>query len=926
MSREQRAAFAILTLALALFGLAGSAAAREVEIQQFKGVDSRVDYASLTRFGPWDDRNYKLTAEDLRLLSKDEASVRMAVPAFYRVEMRRAMAKNPESRGALYPHAAVLIFRQKYGGYLVDGRYYRKTRFDEKDAAYRVQLENGVDAEGFTSDDFITDDFESKFLSGEIKVTSPNGAAESAIKISPVNTNLVIAGSNGPGSGQKMHYSTNGGATWSAAAALPLGGTCCDPTIDWSSDGSFAYTATLGSCGASGCQIWFYRSADGGQTWNNLSSSRRTLSTGSANDKEFIHVDKYAGSPYLDNVYATWHSSNILQFARSTDFGNTWAAQSFSSATADRGIGSDITTDKNGNVYYFWPAFNSKTIILRKSTDGGATFGAQSTVATTQAAFAFPVPSMETREVFVYASADTDFSNGTYGNSIYVAWSDSTATTSTTAANNHARIQVAYSRNGGSTWTVTTPHETADANSVDRYHQWLGVGPDGTVHVIYYDSRRSASRQAVDVFYSYSTNGAQTWSTPARVTAQQSPNIADGFEFGDYNGLDIVGSDLIAIFTDNRNESGGSGDSIDVYAAGIVPGGGGGNIPPTANFTSSCTNLVCNFTDTSSDSDGTIASRSWNFGDGGTSTATNPSRTYAAAGTYNVTLTVTDNLGATGNVTKPVTVTSGGGGGGAQTAVFDTGLQAPRCSTVGISCTSASLVDGRATLGPETNTPNTIADSCIDGTSGTYHSDESLDRLVVSTVDGTNFAAGKTVRIDATVWAWTTPSADSLDLYYAANANSPSWVFIGTLQPSAGGAQTLSTTYTLPAGTLQAIRGNFRYQGSASSCSAGSYDDHDDLVFAVGGAANNPPTANFGFTCSGLSCNFTDTSTDSDGSVTGWAWNFGDGGTSTSQNPSRTFATSGTYNVALTVTDNLGATGNVTKPVTVTAPSGGPSD
>jgi leucyl aminopeptidase len=105
--------------------------------------------------------------------------------------------------------------------------------------------------------------------------------------------------------------------------------------------------------------------------------------------------------------------------------------------------------------------------------------------------------------------------------------------------------------------------------------------------------------------------------------------------------------------------------------------------------------------------------------------------------------------------------------------------------------------------------------------------------MVVATTDGSALTHGKVVKVTATVWAWNTGSADSLDLYYTANANSPTWTLIGTIKPTAGGAQALSTTYTLPTGALQAIRANFRYQGSASSCSTGAYDDHDDLVFAV---------------------------------------------------------------------------------------------
>ncbi len=81
------------------------------------------------------------------------------------------------------------------------------------------------------------------------------------------------------------------------------------------------------------------------------------------------------------------------------------------------------------------------------------------------------------------------------------------------------------------------------------------------------------------------------------------------------------------------------------------------NAEPKADFTFTTSGLTVNFTDTSSDTDGTIASRNWNFGDGGTSTSQNPSHAYGAAGSYTVGLTVTDNNGATGTVSKNVTVT-----------------------------------------------------------------------------------------------------------------------------------------------------------------------------------------------------------------------------------------------------------------------------
>lgn len=177
-------------------------------------------------------------------------------------------------------------------------------------------------------------------------------------------------------------------------------------------------------------------------------------------------------------------------------------------------------------------------------------------------------------------------------------------------------------------------------------------------------------------------------------------------------------------------------------------------------------------------------------------------------------------------------------------AVYDDNLGAPKCSSVKSFCDSYTLLEGRAaTLGPELNTPNTL-DDCQDGTFGIYKDDESIERIFVHTVDGSDLVAGAKVKIEATVWAWSTGSADSADFYYTGDASSDSldWIFIATRVPPDGGKQTLSVQYTLPAGSLQGVRVNFRWRGSVSTCSTGSYDDHDDLIFAVGQAGTSPPT------------------------------------------------------------------------------------
>ena len=89
-----------------------------------------------------------------------------------------------------------------------------------------------------------------------------------------------------------------------------------------------------------------------------------------------------------------------------------------------------------------------------------------------------------------------------------------------------------------------------------------------------------------------------------------------------------------------------------------------GNRNPTAAFTFTTSGLAVNVNgSTSTDPDGDPLTYAWTFGDGATASGVTASRTYAAAGTYTVGLTVNDGRGGSSATSRSVTVTAGGGGG-----------------------------------------------------------------------------------------------------------------------------------------------------------------------------------------------------------------------------------------------------------------------
>ncbi len=391
------------------------------------------------------------------------------------------------------------------------------------------------------------------------------------------------------------------------------------------------------------------------------------------------------------------------------------------------------------------------------------------------------------------------------------------------AAGNDNAIASDYMIDRSDVITVASTDQNDVKSDFSSYGPKVDISAPGTDIMSTYHDHNDAANDYVAVLSGTSMATPLAASVAALIWSQNPGWSAAQVQQQLYNTAD----DIYSIPGNSSYQGDLGAGRVNAYAA--VQGGGGPSAPNAAfsgSPTSGCAPLAVNFTDLST---GDVSSWSWTFGDGGTSTAQNPSHNYTAAGTYTVALTV-----------------NGPGGSDTET----------KTNYVTVTTTPVAAFSGTPTSG---NAP-----------------------LAVTFTD---LSTG-----GPTSWSWNFGDGGT------STAQNPSHNF------------TVAGTYTV---TLTAT----------NSCGSDAETKVDYI--SVSDAPCDPPVAAFtGSPTNGtypLNVSFTDQSSNN---PTSWSWNFGDGGTSTAQNPSHSYNAAGSYTVTLTATNACGSDGETkVNYITVTEPS-----
>ena len=323
-------------------------------------------------------------------------------------------------------------------------------------------------------------------------------------------------------------------------------------------------------------------------------------------------------------------------------------------------------------------------------------------------------------------------------------------------------------------------------------------------------------------------------------------------------------------------------------------------------FDSVCLGTITQFTNLSSSPVG-IESYFWDFDDGSSSTATNPTHSFTSFGVFNVKLIVTDFMGCTDSIIKPVNVYE------IPSVAFDAPATCLGDSTVFTDLTAPGGSSWMWSFG-DGSTSDLQNPKHLYGNAGTYSV-----LLEVEDINGCSSSAIQSVEVFPLPivdfsWNFAACAGDTVfftDLSQGIGTDITSWDW------SFGDGTTSTEQNPMH---VYPVSNDTTYNVTLIVSSGTGCIDSLTQVVNITGA----PMAAFSFTnnegfgpCIGNQFAFTDQSTTQSGLIQNWLWDFGDGQTSGSQNPIHFYTSAGVYSVTLTVTNTAGCDADTTMEVAV---------
>jgi hypothetical protein len=363
-------------------------------------------------------------------------------------------------------------------------------------------------------------------------------------------------------------YTTNAGVNWTFPGALQTGVFRSDPVLGSTETGTFFYLSLLQNFPD---DMW--RSTNGGSSWTRLGPA-------TGGDKQWFTIDTTNSSGHgFQYQYFTSGASayGTRQFTRSTNGGVNWMDPINIPNAPAYGT---LDVDTSGNLFIggfgpntgvFWCVRSSNA----KNSAVTPTFD-QSTEVDMGGYLDIQQPINPVGLVGQTFLA-VDRSGGTTNNNIYME-----ASVTPYDGFHASDVMFAKSTDGGVTFS--TPRRiNDDAMDSAKWH-WLGtmaVAPNGRIDVVWLDSRNAANNTDSQLFYSYSTDGGDTWSANVAVSNSFNPFLGypNQQKMGDYITIvsDNFGGNVAYTATFNGEE--------DIYYVRVAPPG----TPPLPSATPSPT-------------------------------------------------------------------------------------------------------------------------------------------------------------------------------------------------------------------------------------------------------------------------------------------------------------------------------------------------